>query len=656
MKIIKHIGLGIFLFSLGLFISLLFLTNYSVNSDAVSEFGASYNEEQRAPLVKALSELEGKEMGKFAFLSNLKAVFDQTNQAINDKYGLNQSQLEQAASAVPGKEISEEVYANALAKVPQEVQKTVGDWTGWLKGKSYESNEQARTALMTEFGKAGDGYAGKFKLDNLKTFRFNAAKVFGAGWFWENKGLFTILTLLLGAFGALMYIFPAFFDGMPGIKHNGIYFSSVTNRGLIGILAGIFLVGFYILLYFNHDWIPEWIVLADPVTQFLKGKDASRWDMYGLLYTIAICVMGVRMFAKYRHNNYHKVRTVSIMFFQVAFAFLIPTILFNLNLPETDLKSAWPLDYDFFFDWNIEAHLKAGTFGIFMLVWGIVLTAILIPLLTYFFGKRWYCSWVCGCGGLAETLGDPYRQLSDKSMKAWKIERWLIHGVLVFAVVMTLAVLYTYFQQTGRNLHFLLSTRMIMIYAVIALAAVGFVFWRLYKEEKALNKAAVGTILGVIAVLIGFGILGAMMVDFDKTSFKNNLFFIDSNKIRSWYGFAIGSIFAGVIGTGFYPLMGNRVWCRFGCPLAAYMGLVQRFKSRFRITTNGGQCISCGNCSTYCEMGIDVRAYAQRGQNIVRSSCVGCGVCAAVCPRGVLSLENGPDTKERIEGLSEVKY
>jgi ferredoxin len=41
-------------------------------------------------------------------------------------------------------------------------------------------------------------------------------------------------------------------------------------------------------------------------------------------------------------------------------------------------------------------------------------------------------------------------------------------------------------------------------------------------------------------------------------------------------------------------------------------------------------------------MGIDVRAYAQKGENIVRSSCVGCGICAAVCPRGVLKLENGP--------------
>ncbi|MBW3546324.1 MAG: 4Fe-4S binding protein, partial [Bacteroidetes bacterium] len=186
----------------------------------------------------------------------------------------------------------------------------------------------------------------------------------------------------------------------------------------------------------------------------------------------------------------------------------------------------------------------------------------------------------CGCGGLAETLGDPYRQLSDKRLVAWKIERWMVHSVLVLAVVMTGAVLFTFF--TGQS----------------------------------------------------------------------HLLGVSSYDLRYFYGFGIGSIFAGVVGTGFYPLMGNRVWCRFGCPLAAYIGLVQRFKSRFRITTNGGQCISCGNCSTYCEMGIDVRWYAQRGQNVVRASCVGCGVCASVCPRGVLKLEN-KDGKAR---YGEVKF
>jgi ferredoxin len=60
-------------------------------------------------------------------------------------------------------------------------------------------------------------------------------------------------------------------------------------------------------------------------------------------------------------------------------------------------------------------------------------------------------------------------------------------------------------------------------------------------------------------------------------------------------------------------------------------------------------------------MGIDVRHYAQRGQDVVRASCVGCGVCAAVCPRGVLRLENAAadigtrTTKQRNELLGELQ-
>ncbi|MEM9991893.1 MAG: 4Fe-4S dicluster domain-containing protein, partial [Bacteroidota bacterium] len=347
----------------------------------------------------------------------------------------------------------------------------------------------------------------------------------------------------------------------------------------LGVLTGIYLITFYVLLYWSPAYITNWIAMVDPISKLLSGNGASQWFLYGFMYTVIVLVMGLRMIAKYRHNNYQMIRTGSVMFFQTAFAFIIPEILVRLNQPYFDFKNIWPLDYDFFFNWHLDQLIQQGGLGIFMLVWGITLAFIGVPLFTYFFGKRWYCSWVCGCGGLAETLGDPYRQLSDKSLRAWKYERWIIHGVLVFAVVMTVMVLYTYF--TG----------------------------------------------------------------------SSQVLFFNSDTVRTWYGFLIGSAFAGVVGTGFYPLMGNRVWCRFGCPLAAYLGLVQRFQSRFRITTNGGQCISCGNCSTYCEMGIDVRAYAQRGQDIVRSSCVGCGVCAAVCPRGVLRLENGHHAQERATQL-----
>jgi polyferredoxin len=67
-----------------------------------------------------------------------------------------------------------------------------------------------------------------------------------------------------------------------------------------------------------------------------------------------------------------------------------------------------------------------------------------LSILTYFYGKRWYCSWVCGCGGLAETAGDSYRHLSSKTDTSWKIERWMIHSVLVFSFVMTIAVIFSF--------------------------------------------------------------------------------------------------------------------------------------------------------------------------------------------------------------------
>jgi len=453
----------------------------------------------------------------------------------------------------------------------------------------------------------------------------------------ENELLFFILIYVIGTIGALMFILPqAKLAGPAGIKHNHIFHNALNNRGWIGILAGTLLVVFYILLYFFPAYITNWIIIVDPIQKFLNpSATSSQWFLYGFLYTFSVVVMGIRMLVKYRHSKYQKFRTLSVMFFQFAFAFVIPEILVRLNQPYFDFKNMWPLDYDFFDAWHINMLTQSGGLGIFMFAWGITLFAVGVPVFVYLFGKRWYCSWVCGCGGLAETAGDPFRQLSDKSTEAWQIERFLIHGVLVFGIIMTAFVIYNFF---GGDFYFALNKWTVL--GTLAIVGGGLFFY----HRKKFPHMKGDKVRNVTVGIVGFFALG---VAFSEVSVfakympvDGNNFSFSSGNIRTVYGFMIGSMFSGVIGTGFYPFMGNRVWCRFGCPLAAYLGLVQRFKSKFRITTNGGQCISCGNCSTYCEMGIDVRAYAQRGQNIIRSSCVGCGVCSAVCPRGVLNLEN----------------
>lgn len=454
---------------------------------------------------------------------------------------------------------------------------------------------------------------------------------------------FWLIAALSGIFGGIVLFARAQYkDTLPGIKNNGVWFYSISSRGVLGWAAAIGLTGFYIVLYFYADLLGQGangaantglIALFDPLSQALKGQPASQWFVYGALYTVAILAFGIKFMWKYRHNQYERIRTMSVMFFQTIFAFLLPEIMARLNgnLPYYDLKNVWPLNYYLFDQWNVNGLLMNGSLGLTFLVWGIVSILVVTPILTYKYGKRWYCSWVCGCGGLAETAGDSFRQLSDKSQKAWKIERWLVHTVLVFAVVSTTGVIHSYL---GDGSKYWFSANTFLIIVASLLTAIFAWVW-FYRREELQKDAQYGAIAYMVVILALVGIHFASGTD--------NLFFFKSREVRSTYGFLIGSIFSGVIGTGFYPIMGNRVWCRFGCPMAAILGIQQRLFSKFRITTNGGQCISCGNCSTYCEMGIDVRSYAQKGQNIVRASCVGCGICSAVCPRGVLRLENGSD-------------
>ena len=598
MKSLKILGLAIFLFSFGLFVVSITLSQHVLNDAAIASLKKHHKE--------TLKEQAGAQFGKeysnnFTFIQELKPLLKKTQEALETKAGIDPANNVWNATNLP-EGVSEWDY-----------RMSDGDVKGYLASISKDS----ATGLLP-----------------------------------NNAGLFFFLIFILGSIGAFMYIVPDV-SKIPGIKHDGIFHSAVTKgiipilqmvlvtitiavtcyimysegalfylkctllftaavlaliyfkesrerkqpwapgsssigNGWIGIIMGTFLILFYIVLYFYPHYITNWVLLVDPIKRALSGgKPADRWFLYGFLYCLVMIVMGVRMIIKYRHNRYQLFRTGSVLFFQLAFAFLIPELLGRFNNPAVDLKNAWPLDYSFYYDYRLDAMLVQNDnyflgmhVGTAMFVWGILLTLVIVPFFTYYYGKRWYCSWVCGCGGLAETLGDPFRQQSDKTLRAWRIERYVIHTVMIFVFVLTIVVLYHYISGNSK--------------------------------------------------------LDLWLVEFD------------AYQIRTWYGFLIGSIFAGVVGTGFYPLMGNRMWCRYGCPLAGIMGIVQRFKSRFRITTNGGQCISCGNCSTYCEMGIDVRHYAQRGQDIVRASCVGCGVCSAVCPRGVLRLENSSeDTGDR---------
>ena len=341
------------------------------------------------------------------------------------------------------------------------------------------------------------------------------------------------------------------------------------TRGMTAWIVAALLFVVYFMFYFD---------LPPGMDPFAKSLGlGGKWTLYGALYTLAMVVGAVYFLRRHGNSRYHKIRTFSVVFVQSVLAFSIPMVMEAFETKGYVFSLFWPLKIEYLYPATILDY------PILIILWAFVGSLIFVPVMTLFVGKRWYCSWVCGCGGLAETAGEPFRHLSDKRTKAWRFEQVAIHSVLVFAILTTALVL---------------------------------INWGLHYENSA----------------------GEWVTDhagFDSVA----------SKVQGVYGFLVVAMLAGVLGVGLYPLMGSRVWCRFFCPLAAILGIVQKF-GRFRITVKDDMCISCGNCSTYCEMGIDVRHYAQNNLDFKRASCVGCGMCAHVCPRGVLKLENKWDFRK----------
>ena len=328
----------------------------------------------------------------------------------------------------------------------------------------------------------------------------------------------------------------------------------------------------------------------------------SKWGLYGLVYTMSVTAGGVFMLGRYLHNRYQVVRTLVVMAVQSTFGFSVPVILGLFRQPEYYLSYFWPLKIDAFYPDNIFRDPTP------FVLWSFVGALVLVPLMGVFFGKRWYCSWVCGCGGLANTAGEPWRHLSAKGESAWRFERVAIYSVLVIAIVTTALVIISAF--VGPDTH------------------INGVWWS------------------------GHGPVG----DYRFEPLRDARLVEWAGKARYYYGLVVVAVLSGAIGVGLYPLGGTRQWCRNFCPMAALLGLVQKF-GRYRIRVKEDMCISCGMCTKVCEMGIDVRAYAQANESFTRASCVGCGMCAEACPRGVLQLEQRfeRDPQERHGQLVQIR-
>ncbi|WP_442508031.1 NAD(P)-binding domain-containing protein [Novipirellula sp. SH528] len=336
-------------------------------------------------------------------------------------------------------------------------------------------------------------------------------------------------------------------------------------------------------LLYAFSWVAPVVFTLDPslagegpyfvpgftwIYQVIPKYFSNAYGLYYLLYFSAIAGFGLYWAVKANHRLVWR-RNLTIIATQWTLWWGIPTFLavFLGRNPWTPLLTrslnAWPLNMGAF---NIDPVVGPGdpawwhTVAIVGVVWAAVLTFIVIPLVTIRWGKI-YCSYICSCGALAETVGNGFRHRGPKGALPRKFER--------------------------------------MGFVFIALAS-----------------------LATIADLYGFqGPLG-------------------------YYNVWVGTALAGAVASGLYPFLGQRVWCRMWCPLAFWMNFWGRW-SQFKITPEKGKCIDCNVCNQYCQMGIDIKSSALKGEPITLkdSPCVGCNECIVRCPMEILHLGDVPASK-----------
>jgi putative YpdA family bacillithiol system oxidoreductase len=275
----------------------------------------------------------------------------------------------------------------------------------------------------------------------------------------------------------------------------------------------------------------------------------------GLLYSLAVLGFGIPAMLRWRkvgrHKKYQTTRYITMFISQVFLLFIFPEFILTLIQPENawrfyGVMMPFPLVYETFF----------GNPPLFWIITCATAMLVILPIFIYWHGKR-LCSWICGCGCLAETVGDRFRHYAPHGNNSRKIENYLLWPILIWA--------------------FLSAS----IYIIM-----------LSYNAKAPKPIYVSSYL--------------LIIDF---------------------------ILASVIGVSFYFFFGNRIWCRYFCPLAHYMRLLSAIYSKFRIKP-ADRCIACGECSRYCQMGIDVMQFALKEEEInnKNSSCIGCDICVSVCP------------------------
>jgi thioredoxin reductase/NAD-dependent dihydropyrimidine dehydrogenase PreA subunit len=375
---------------------------------------------------------------------------------------------------------------------------------------------------------------------------------------WHPKKWLILLAVFLGVY--TLYALKKF----PEEPYSWPFYLFIDEQGFTDVCGSMFAAAFAPFMWLFND---------EARADLMGTLWFQQGYLYSLLYTIVMFAFGWQALLRWtgiaKRPKYQKWRFLSLITFQVVF-FLVANVIAVQGVAVANswrswgLYAPWPLSFNTFFWWEDPQTallvLFVGT--------GLIGTFVAIPLASRKHGKR-FCTWICGCGGLAETLGDRWRHLSPKGPRS--------------------------------------------------------VSWNFQ-----------GTLILVAAVIVTVVVVGAFGTRAD-------------NAWAATYSYIVDFWLIAVVPVALYPFFGGKVWCRYWCPLAAWNGMLAKWYGKLKIRAND-KCITCTLCSKYCQVGVDVMAFAKNQEYFdnANSNCIQCGICIDVCPMDVLYFDtsnaDGPVT------------
>lgn len=310
---------------------------------------------------------------------------------------------------------------------------------------------------------------------------------------------------------------------------------------------------------------------------------------------------------KERSKKYRFLQTLRILS-QALFFALFFLLLLNTRFPGEDYIGR--VEVFFHFDPLLALATLIASRTVFL---AFILSSITL-VVTLFLGRA-VCGWVCPLGAVHQFFSWVFKKTKlhrPQRLKTFKDKRlaWKYY-ILIFILVSTVFTL---------DLVGVLDPLSLLYRSFV----VGFL------------PAADFSIHSLIGIMykINLSSWGDGLVQFFEKLDINAVFI---------QGFFIGAIFFGLV---LLNMNRERFWCRYLCPLGAFLGLASRF-NLFKLKVSEDKCIKCNLCTIHCQ----TQANPFPNEEWKSSECDYCFTCGAICPTSAITFPTklAPESIESVD-------